>query len=198
VLTAVTVPLGYLLVWRRTPVLRALAALAEVPYALPGVVLAIAMILLFLRPLPLVGWSLYNTPWIILLAYLARFLALSLRPVVSGYQQLDRSLEEAARMAGASFGYRLRTVALPLVAPVAGAGALLVFLTAFSELTVSALLWSAGAETLGVVIFGLDQAGDAVSAAAVSVLAVLATIAAMLGVALVGRRLPAGALPWHA
>jgi iron(III) transport system permease protein len=197
-LTAVTVPLGYFLVWRRTRVLRALAVLAELPYALPGVVLAIAMILVFLRPLPLLGWSLYNTPWIILVAYLARFLALSLRPVVSGYQQLDRSLEEAARMTGAAFGYRLRTVVLPLVAPVAAAGALLVFLTAFSELTVSALLWSAGVETLGVVVFSLDQAGDAVSAAAVAVLSVAGTLGAMLGASLLSRRLPAGALPWHA
>jgi iron(III) transport system permease protein len=197
-LTAATVPLAYFLVWRRSPLLRAVAALAELPYALPGVVLAIAMILVFLRPLPAVGWSLYNTPWIILLAYLARFLALSLRPVVSGYRQLDRSLEEAARMAGAALGYRLRTVVLPLVAPVAVAGALLVFLTAFSELTVSALLWSAGVETLGVVIFSLDQAGDAVSAAAVSVLAVATTVGAMLLASLLARRLPPGALPWHA
>jgi iron(III) transport system permease protein len=197
-LTAATVPLAYFVVWRRSPLLRAVAVLAELPYALPGVVLAIAMILVFLRPLPALGWSLYNTPWIILMAYLARFLALSLRPVVSGYQQLDRSLEEAARMAGAGLGYRLRTVALPLVAPVAVAGALLVFLTAFSELTVSALLWSAGIETIGVVIFGLDQAGDAVSAAAVSVLTVVATVATMLLASLLARRLPPGALPWHA
>jgi iron(III) transport system permease protein len=197
-LTLLTVPLGYFLAWRRTRLLRGLAVLAELPFALPGVVLAIAMILVFLRPLPLLGWSLYNTPWIILIAYLARFLALSLRPVLSGYQQLDRSLEEAARMAGAELGYRLRTVVWPLVAPVAAAGALLVFLTAFSELTVSALLWSVGVETLGVVVFSLDQAGDAVSAAAVAVLSVAGTLGAMLAATLLGRRLPAGALPWRA
>jgi len=197
-LTAITVPLGYLLVWRRRPLLRLLAALVEVPYALPGVVLAIAMILVFLRPLPLVGWSLYNTPWIILVAYLARFLPLSLRPVVSGYQQLDPGLEEAARMTGAGFGYRLRTVIGPLVAPVAAAGALLVFLTAFSELTVSVLLWSAGVETLGVVVFSLDQGGEAVAASAVAVLSVAATLGAMLAASLLARRLPAGALPWRA
>jgi iron(III) transport system permease protein len=197
-LTLVAVPLGYFLVWRRRPVLRAVAWLVELPYALPGVVLAIAMILLFLRPLPVVGWSLYNTPWIILVAYLARFLPLSLRPIVSGYQQLDPNLEEAARMTGASFSYRLRTVVAPLVAPVAAAGALLVFLTAFSELTVSVLLWSSGVETLGVVVFSLDQAGDAVAAAAVAVLSVAGTLAAMGAASLLARRLPAGALPWHA
>jgi iron(III) transport system permease protein len=197
-LTAITVPLGYFLVWRRSRLLRAVAVLVELPYALPGVVLAIAMILVFLRPLPLLGWSLYNTPWIILVAYLARFLPLSLRPVVSGYQQIERALEEAARMTGASFGYRLRTVVWPLVAPVAAAGALLVFLTAFSELTVSVLLWSSGVETLGVVVFSLDQAGEAVAAAAVAMLSVAGTLGAMLAASLLAGRLPTGALPWRA
>ena len=195
--TVLAVPLGYFLVWRRRPLLRAIALLVELPYALPGVVLAIAMILLFLRPLPVVGWSLYNTPWIILVAYLARFLPLSLRPIVSGYQQLDPNLEEAARMTGASFSYRLRTVIAPLVTPVAAAGALLVFLTAFSELTVSVLLWSSGVETLGVVVFSLDQAGDAVAAAAVAVLSVAGTLATMGVASLLAHRLPAGALPWR-
>ncbi len=83
------------------------------PYAIPGVVLAVAMILLFLKPLPLVGLALYNTIWILLLAYLARFLVLGLRPIVGGYLQLDRTLEEAAQAAGAGFLTRLRTILLP-------------------------------------------------------------------------------------
>lgn len=197
-LTLLSVPLAYFLVWRSGRALRALGAAAELPYALPGVVLAVAMILLFLKPLPVLGVGLYNTPWILLVAYLARFLTLSLRPVASGYLQVDRTLEEAARMAGAGFGYRLRTVILPLVAPAAVAGALLVFLVAFNELTVSALLWSSGNETLGVVLFSLDQAGDAVSAAAVAVLSVAATLAVMGGATLVARRLPRPVLPWQA
>ena len=122
--------------------------------------LAIAAILLFLKPLPLVGVSIYNTVWIILFCYLARFLVLGLRPVISGYHQLDRTLEEAAQIAGARLLRRLRTIILPLVAPAAAAGALLIFLTAFNELTVSALLWSSGSETLGVVFFSFQQGGD--------------------------------------
>lgn len=196
-LVLVTVPLGYFLAWRSGRAFRLLGLAVELPYALPGVVLAIAVILVFLRPLPLVGLSLYGTPWIILVAYLARFLTLSLRPVISGYLQLDRSLEEAARTAGAPFFFRLRTVILPLLAPVATAGAMLVFMTAFSELTVSALLWSSGSETLGVVLFSLEQAGDSVSAAAVAVLTVGVTLSLMLGASALARRLPAGMLPWQ-
>jgi iron(III) transport system permease protein len=196
-LVCLTVPLGYFLVWRRTRLLGWLAVAAELPYALPGVVLAIAMILVFLKPLPLLGLGLYGTPYIILIAYLARFLALALRPVIGAYLQLDRSLEEAARMAGAGLVFRLRTVVLPLVLPVVVAGAMLVFLIAFNELTVSALLWSSGVETLGVVLFGLEQGGDSVSAAAVAVLTILATLGIMLAATACVRRLAHPVLPWQ-
>lgn len=196
VLVGVAGPLGYFLVWRRAPLLRALDFVAELPYALPGVVLAIACILVFLKPLPLLGVSLYGTLWIILFAYLARFLTLALRPTVGAFHQLDRSLEEAAQAAGARFLRRLRDIVLPLVAPAAAAGGILVFMTAFNELTVSALLWSGGNETLGVVVFNLDDGGSTVLASAVAVLAVLAIVALMALLQLLAPRLPAGVLPW--
>jgi iron(III) transport system permease protein len=196
-LAGVSVLLAYFLEWRRARALRVVGLAAELPYAMPGVVLAVAMILLFLRPVPLLGLTLYGTPAIILVAYLSRFLALALRPVQAGYRALDRVLEEAARTAGAGFGVRLRTVVLPLVAPAAAAGGLLVFLTAVNELTVSALLWSSGTETLGVLVFSLEQAGDSVSAAAVAVLTVVATLGVMALATLALRRLPYPVLPWQ-
>jgi iron(III) transport system permease protein len=191
------VPLAYFLVWRRTRLLRWLGLAAELPYALPGVVLAIAAILLFLKPLPIVGVTLYNTIWIILFGYLARFLVLGLRPVISGYHQLDRTLEEAAQITGARLLRRLRTVILPLVAPAAAAAALLIFLTAFNELTVSALLWSSGAETLGVTVFSFQQGGDSTNAAALATLTVFVSVALMLSTFAVAARLPRGVLPWR-
>jgi iron(III) transport system permease protein len=191
------IPLAYFLVWRRSRLLRAVNVVTEVPYAVPGVVLAIAAILLFLRPLPVIGVSIYNTVWIILFCYLARFLVLGLRPVISGYHQLDRTLEEASQIAGARLLRRLRTVIVPLVAPAAAAGALLVFLTAFNELTVSALLWSSGSETLGVVLFSFQQGGDSTYATALGVLTVIVSIALMLSTLLLSGRLPSGVLPWR-
>jgi iron(III) transport system permease protein len=196
-IVAVAVPLAYFLVWRRSRFLRMLSVITELPYALPGVVLAIAAILLFLKPLPLIGVSLYNTIWIILFCYLARFLVLGLRPVVSGYHQLDRTLEEASQIAGARLLRRLRTVILPLVAPAAAAGALLIFLTAFNELTVSALLWSSGSETRGVAVFSFQQGGDSTYAAALAMLTVIVSVSLMLATLLVAGRLPRGVLPWQ-
>ena len=197
VIVAFAIPLAYFLVWRRSRMLRAVNLVTEIPYAVPGVVLAIAAILLFLKPLPIVGVTLYNTVWIILFCYLARFLVLGLRPVVAGYHQLDRTLEEASQIAGARLPRRLRTVIVPLVAPTAAAGALLIFLTAFNELTLSALLWSSGSETLGVVFFSFQQGGDSTYAAALGVLTVIVSVALMLSTLLVAKRLPPGVLPWR-
>jgi iron(III) transport system permease protein len=197
-LAVVAVPLAYFIVWREARMLRLLAVAAECTYALPGVVLAIAAILIFLKPLPVLGWSLYGTVWIILMAYLSRFLTLALKPVIAGMQQSERAYEEAAVILGAGLLTRLVTVVVPLVAPAAAAGGLLVFLTAFNELTVSALLWSTGAETLGVVVFSLEQSGESTLAAAIAVLTVLATVGLMLVASAFQGRLPPGTLPWQA
>ncbi|WP_062017739.1 iron ABC transporter permease [Aureimonas sp. AU4] len=195
-LLVVAVPLAVLAAQRPGKLLRALNGATDLPYALPGIVLAIAAILLFLRPLPVLGFSLYNTIWIIFIAYLARFLALELRPLVAGALQMDASLDEAARMSGAGFTRRLVTIALPTLGPIAAAGAILVFMTAFNELTVSALLWSAGNETLGVAVFNLDDAGRSTLAAALATSTVAVILAIMLVTTLFGRRLPPGVLPW--
>ena len=193
----IALPLGYLAVIRRWRPLAALATIAEIPYAVPGVVLAIAAILLFLRPLPLIGFALYNTPWIILFAYLSRFMVLGLRPIIGGFQQFDRALDEAAEIAGAGLVRRLVTIVAPVLTPVTAAGFLLIVLTAFNELTVSALLWSSGSETLGVVLFSFEQGGDAGLAAAIAVLTTLVVAGLMLLASLFAGRLPRGTLPWR-
>ena len=92
---AVGLVLAYYAEARRWRAMRWLDTLADLPYALPGVLTAIAAILLLLRPLPLLGVSLYGTLWIILAAYLGRFLALALRPVAAAIAQADPAPEEA-------------------------------------------------------------------------------------------------------
>ncbi|MGY5959011.1 ABC transmembrane type-1 domain-containing protein [Kosakonia sp. BK9b] len=197
VLMLLSLPLAWLLVRYPTGLLRALHSLIDIPYTLPGVVLAIACILLFAHPLPLLNISLIGSLMIIFFAYLARFLTVCLKPVHSSMLQLDPAMEEAASLAGANVSQRLRHIVLPLLAPAAFAGALLVFLTAVNELTVSALLWSAGKETLGVVIFNLDESGNKVLASAISVLVVALVALVMVLLSALGRYLPKGVIPWQ-
>jgi iron(III) transport system permease protein len=195
---AVAVPLAYLAILRKNPAARALDLLADAPYAVPGTVLAIAIIIVFLPPLPLIGASLYGTLGIILVAYLARFLALALRPTVAGMEAVSRSLDEAAQVAGAGLIVRLRAVILPAVAPSAAAGALLIFMTAFNELTVSVLLWSTGNETLGVAVFFLHYEGNSPAAAAVATISIAVTLSLAIFASQVARKLPEGVVPWRA
>ncbi len=175
---------------------RLLGGIVDLPYAVPGVVLAIACILLFLRPLPLVG-SLYATASIIVVAYVMRFFTLALKPVATAVGQISRDLDEAAAVSGAGSLRRLATITAPLAAPAAVAGGLLVFMSAFNELTVSALLWSSGNETLGVVLFSLEEAGLGTQAAAIAVSTIVVVVVLLLVLDRFGRRLPAGVLPWR-
>ncbi|MFK0273182.1 ABC transporter permease [Ensifer sp. NPDC090286] len=196
-LLAVSVPAAYLMTRRKGWLSNTLGILIEIPYALPGIVLAVAFILTFAAPLPILKVSLYGTIWIILIAYFSSFLAVSLKPVMSAFLQMDPSLEEAARLAGAGFFRRMRDVILPLVAPAAGAAIILVFLIAANELTVSALLWSAGTQTLGVAIFNLDDSGSSDLAAALSVLVVVMVVVLMAALEALANYLPEGVLPWR-
>lgn len=197
ILMAISLPSGYALsrLSGRRRVL--FEALVETPYALPGIVLAIAMILLFIRPLPVIGVSLYGTYGIILIAYLSSFYILALRPVTAAFSQLDPRLEEAAAMCGAGFWQRFNLVLVPGVLPAAAAGAVLVFLTAFNELTVSALLWSSGTETLGVVLFNFEDGGYTTLASAVAVVTVLVVLALVIALDSLHPKLPKGTLPWR-
>ncbi|WP_165221715.1 ABC transporter permease [Affinirhizobium pseudoryzae] len=196
-LLLVTVLMGYLVARSGRRLAALIGALADIPYALPGIVLAVACILLFAAPLPVFGVSIYGTIWILLFAYCSSFLAVSLRPIASAFRQLDPSLEEAARLSGAGFFRRMRDILSPLIAPAAGAAVILVFLIACNELTVSALLWSAGTQTLGVAIYNLDDSGSFNLASALSVLVVGMVVVMMFLLELLANRLPKGVVPWR-
>ena len=198
-IAALSIPLSYFL-FSRNPAYRRLSGFAlaqgDIAFAIPGLVMSIAFILAFIRPLPFVNVSLYGTLWIILIAYIACFLAVGLKPVTAAFAQMDMSLEDAARVSGAGFTTRIRRIFTPLAAPSAASGAILVFLTAYNEVTVSALLWSTGNETIGTTIFNYEDGGYTTLAAAMSVVVVVATIIIMIAMNLMSRHVPAGTIPW--
>ncbi|GAA3112284.1 iron ABC transporter permease [Rhizobium viscosum] len=193
----VTVLAAYALTRRKDTLSRIVSSLVEIPYSLPGIVMAVCFILVFAAPIPLLNVTLYGTVWIILIAYFSSFFAVSLKPVVSAFHQLDPALEEAARLSGAGFFRRLKDIIVPLIAPAAGASVILVFLIACNELTISALLWSAGTQTLGVAIYNLDDSGSSDLASALSVLVVFMVVAMMLLLELLAKHLPKGVVPWR-
>jgi len=147
-------------------------AVGTIPYAIPGIVVAVAMIL---------AWSvgpivLYGTIWIILMAYVMRYLPSALRSTNATLHQIDDSLEEAARTSGASWLNAFKDIVLPLSRPGMFAGWILVFMPAFRELTISALLWSSGTETVGAATFELQDAGYKEIAAALACIVLAVTV----------------------
>lgn len=196
-LLVVTMLAAYALTRRKDAASRIVSGLIEIPYSLPGIVMAVSFILVFAAPIPFLRVSLYGTIWIILIAYFSSFFAVSLKAVVSAFHQLDPALEEAARLSGAGFFRRLADIIVPLIAPAAGASVILVFLIACNELTISALLWSAGTQTLGVAIYNLDDSGSSDLASALSVLVVVMVVMLMLLLELLAKQLPKGVVPWR-
>ena len=152
---------------------RTLDFIGTIPYAVPCTMVAIAMILAWSRP-PVV---LYGTIWVILAAYLVRYMPFSIRTTNATLQQVHVSLEEAARVSGAGWTQTMRDIVMPLIRPGLVAGWILVFMPALRELTMSVLLWSQGAETMGVVIYNMQDAGYTQIAAALSTLVLLVILA---------------------
>ncbi len=180
--------LGALIGWidqrTRLPGRRFLDYVSLVPLGLPGIVMAVALIQFWLQmPVPL-----YGTLTILLLAYTARYIPLGVRAASSALRQIDPSLEESARILGASWGYTWREVTLPLIRPGLMAGWVLVFVPAIQELSASILLFSSKSITLAVAVYNLYENGYIEPVAALA----LINVAIIGGAIALARRLGAG------
>ena len=151
----------------------ALRGVAMLPLAVPGLVIAVGWLVLA----PRIG--LFNTPWLILCAYVTAFVALVVQTVAAPLRATPLTAEEAARVAGASRLRALGDISFRMALPAALTGGVLVVLTAGRELTISALLLSPGSQTLGVAIFNLQQAGAYNAASALSLIVTLVGLAGL-------------------
>lgn len=134
---------SYVLVKRKFTGKNLLDILVMLPWALPATVVAMNMILAFNQPTPFAfGNILVGTYWILPLTYFVRHIPLVVRSTNAALEQLDDSLEEAARNLGAGWFTAFRRVVLPLILPGAMAGTLLAFVTAVGEFVSSVLLYT--------------------------------------------------------
>jgi iron(III) transport system permease protein len=176
-------------------VLRLVTGLMELAYALPGTVVAVAMVLTFSQPLRLIvlervsfTLALGGTTALLLLAYVVKEAALGFRAVDGALDQLHPSLEEAARIAGAGPVRAFVDVTLPLLRAHLVAAAVAVALPCFTELTMSVLLQAPGTSTLGVVLFSLYEYGDPQEAMALAAVLVVVALGGQATIALLRRR----------
>lgn len=148
---------------------RFISRFCQVGYAIPGVVIALSLVLLVNRTLPF----LYATPLVVVVAYVLRHMPQAVRSSEAGLNQLSPSLEEAARTLGRSPLQTLTQVTLPLIAPGLLAGGALVFLTSLKELPATLLLRPAGFDTLAVRVWIWAEEGFYVHAAPAALLLVV-------------------------
>ena len=170
-------------------------ALAVWPYAVPGTVLALALLLAFSRDLRfiLLGrvafvLALAHTPWLLLIAYAAKYLALGARNSTEALAQIDPSLAEAARVSGAGPVRAFVDAPLPLLRPALVVAFVLAFLACATEITMSVLLVPAGTEVLGTLLFELQSYADPAAAAVLACAFVALVVVGQAVLARMGRR----------
>jgi iron(III) transport system permease protein len=158
--------------------------LGVLPFSLPGTVIALGVILMWSGRF---GVNLYNTAWIILIAYIARYMAFSLKSNSAALEQVHDSLEEAARACGATHWQALKDIVIPLIKPGMVAAFFLIFLPALRELTTSVLLYGPKTRTIGVDIYTLNEDGETVYAAALASVALVIIVIGQLVIKRVTR-----------
>jgi iron(III) transport system permease protein len=157
VAVAILLPVAYLTVRSRSAVSGAVNTVVVSGFALPGLVIALALVFWVLGTPAVRG--LYQTYALLVFAYVVHFGAQSLRTSQVAVSGLPRTVDDAARSLGAGWFRRFRTVDLPLVAPGVAAGAGLVLLSVMKELPATLLLAPIGFETLATKVWSAAESG---------------------------------------
>ena len=138
--------MAYLLMRTTTKGRRIPDFLITVGGGMPSIVIALGLIMTMSGRFAL---DIYNTLYIIIVAYMIKYTLMGMRTVVSSMSQVHPSLEEAAQISGASWLRTTGTILIPLILPSVVAGWFLIFMPSFYELTMSTLLQAPRSRTIG-------------------------------------------------
>jgi len=146
------------------------------PQAVPRTVFGLALLWAWLNiPVPI-----YGTLWLLALAYFTVLLPLGVRTLAGVVVQIDASLEECARVCGASWLHQLRTVTLPLLKPGILAAWLLLFMASVRELGVSVFLMGPNARVIAPSIAASWQSSSSELTAALAIIQTATVLVALL------------------
>jgi iron(III) transport system permease protein len=133
-----------------------LGFLAMAPFVIPGIVMAIGFYAVFAAP-PL---SLYGTAWILIFAFIARFLPIAYTNANAAMGSLHPEMEEAARILGCGRLATIRRITVPLLGRSLIGGWLIVFIVATRELSAAIFLVGPNTRTMAVLLYDLSEAGN--------------------------------------
>jgi iron(III) transport system permease protein len=161
--------ISWIVVRSRVPGRRFLDFLAIAPLATPSIVLGMALVFLYLSlPLPI-----YGTLWILLIAFVTKYIPWATRNTNAALLQIHRELEEASSVSGASWRQTFRRVLAPLLVPAFVSGFLYIFSHIIRDISLAILLYSPKSNVFAVVIWELWQAGTIAQVGAISVVLVV-------------------------
>ena len=144
-----------------------------IPIAMPGIVLGVSLIWVYLTlPIPI-----YGTIWVLLLAYITKYIPYGIRAASASMIQINKELEEASFTAGGTWFQTFRKVILPLLMPGFTAGWIYISIIALRELSTSILLYSYNSTVLSIMAFDLWEGGQYTYVCALGVLMVLLLVA---------------------
>jgi iron(III) transport system permease protein len=146
------------------------------PQAVPRLVFGLALLWAWLNmPIPI-----YGTLWLLALAYFTVMLPIGVRTLAGVVLQVDKSLEECARVCGAGWVYQLRTITLPLLKPGVIAAWLLIFMACVRELGVSVFLMGPNAKVIAPSIVSAFASSGIELTAAMALIQTFTVVVALL------------------
>jgi iron(III) transport system permease protein len=158
--------------------------LASLPMVFPGLVLGLSIMITYLT----IGFGIYGTIWILVIAYVTKFLPYGMRYNTTSMMQIHRELEESAAMSGASWAVTFRRILLPLLKPGLLAGWIYVVIVSIRELSSSILLYSPGSEVMSILIWEFWQNGQYVELSAFGVMLIVALFIFVMLAQAAGKR----------
>jgi iron(III) transport system permease protein len=160
VVVALTLVLAWVSQRSRSRLRWMIDAVVFTPIAVPSVIVGASVLFAYLMlPLPV-----YNTIWILLIAYVALYLPYGMRFAAAGLAQVHRELEEAAEVAGAGTAQTFRRILLPLLAPALVSGWLYIFVLSVRELGASVFLVGPGTHVLSTITLTMWEEGSSYGA----------------------------------
>lgn len=158
--------------------------MALAPFAVPGIILAVG----FYAAYAGAPFSLYGSGWLIVIAYITRFLPIAATTAGAGLRSLNPELEEAVRILGGSRLLVLRKVVMPLLKKTLIGAFMLVFVIATRELSTAVFLTGPQSRVMSVLTLDMSEQGqyEILSAMGV-VLLLMTTIVVGIGMKLAGR-----------
>ena len=154
------------------------------PIAIPGTVMGLALLWLYLVvPIPI-----YATIWILIVAFIGKYITVAVRSTHASLQQISVELEEVSTVSGASWTRTFRSVVLPLMAP----GLVVAFIYSlsltFKVLSIPILLGSVDTKLMSVMIYNLYEDGQYPMLSALGVILLLIVLSLSVIGAYIGKR----------